>query len=82
MFQNLLFQKEENVTTITLNRPKSLNALDSDHLAELVHALEMVADDDETRAVVITGSGRAFCSGGDLAAFREPFFQTIPDLVV
>ncbi len=71
MFQNLLFQKEENVTTITLNRPKSLNALDSDHLAELVHALEMVADDDETRAVVITGSGRAFCSGGDLAAFRE-----------
>lgn len=71
MFENVLFQKEGNVTTITLNRPKSLNALDSDHLADLVHALEMAADDEQARAVVITGAGRAFCSGGDLAAFRE-----------
>ncbi|HPX11878.1 MAG TPA: enoyl-CoA hydratase/isomerase family protein, partial [Syntrophales bacterium] len=71
MFENVLFEKKGAVTTITMNRPKSLNALDSDHLADLVHALEMTADDGETRAVVLTGAGKAFCSGGDLASFRE-----------
>ena len=53
------------VTTITLNRPDRLNALGGAMLADLGDAVETVAADDGTRAVIVTGAGSAFCSGAD-----------------
>lgn len=52
--------------TITLNAPDRLNALDWPLLDELRAAIEAVADDDEARALVVTGAGRAFCAGANL----------------
>ncbi|MBI2755299.1 MAG: enoyl-CoA hydratase/isomerase family protein [Chloroflexi bacterium] len=61
------------VQTITLNRPAKLNALSDALLAELTDALKTAERDESIRAVVITGAGRAFCAGADLAAFAgEP----------
>ena len=54
------------VATITLNRPDSLNALNAAMRKELLAAVKAAGRDDATRAVVLTGSGRGFCSGADL----------------
>jgi 2-(1,2-epoxy-1,2-dihydrophenyl)acetyl-CoA isomerase len=59
------------VATVTLNRPDKLNALDRATRWELIGALRDVAADDAVRAVVLTGTGRAFCVGQDLAAVEE-----------
>jgi 2-(1,2-epoxy-1,2-dihydrophenyl)acetyl-CoA isomerase len=59
------------VATVTLARPDKLNALDRATRWELIGALRGVAADDTVRAVVLTGSGRAFCVGQDLAAVEE-----------
>lgn len=62
------------VTTLTLNRPESLNAMNTAMRGELLGALRVAARDEATRALVITGEGRGFCSGADLrggAAERE-----------
>lgn len=59
------------VATITLNRPKARNAYSEAMVAELLDALDRVADDDTVRAVVLTGAGSAFSAGGDLKALRD-----------
>jgi 2-(1,2-epoxy-1,2-dihydrophenyl)acetyl-CoA isomerase len=81
------------VATVTLTRPDKLNALDRDTRWELVGALREVAADTGVRAVVLTGTGRAFCVGQDLAAVDElehadetvagsynPIAQTVADM--
>jgi|GEM_PF-5161976 hypothetical protein len=51
--------------TLTLNRPDRLNSLSNELLESFANAIESVAQDDAIRAVIITGSGRAFCAGAD-----------------
>jgi 2-(1,2-epoxy-1,2-dihydrophenyl)acetyl-CoA isomerase len=65
---------EGGVATITLDRPQHMNTMSRDLLDGTLAALESAADDDAVRAVVLTGTGRAFCAGGDLQGFarREP----------
>ncbi|MEQ8483086.1 MAG: enoyl-CoA hydratase-related protein [Pseudomonadales bacterium] len=66
-YQDILFDVEGGVATITLNRPDKLNAWTAVMSAELGQALAHCHDDDAVRAVVITGAGdRAFCAGADL----------------
>ena len=62
----LLVETRTGVTTITLNRPDALNALNADMRRELLAAVKAAARDDAVRAVVITGAGRGFCAGADL----------------
>lgn len=63
----VLYVVENNVATITLNRPKSLNSM-NDALIDGVHAaLDKAQADAEVKAVVLTGAGKAFCAGGDLS---------------
>ena len=68
MYNNLLFKKMHGVATITLNRPDVYNALDQALRLELQDALQDVWQDDQVRVVVMTGGGKAFCSGQDLKA--------------
>ncbi|MGD0189254.1 MAG: enoyl-CoA hydratase [Rhizomicrobium sp.] len=65
-YQNILVTREGAVALVTLNRPKALNALNSDLLRELVSALEAFDADDSVRAIVLTGSDRAFAAGADI----------------
>jgi len=61
------YEVSDGVATITLDRPDALNALDAAMERELVYVWDRVDTDDEVRAVVVTGRGRAFCAGYDLA---------------
>lgn len=67
-YETLLFAIDSNVATITLNRPAQLNALNLELGTELIHAIEEVEANVNVRCVIVTGSGRAFCSGGDVKA--------------
>ncbi|MDE2146120.1 MAG: crotonase/enoyl-CoA hydratase family protein [Burkholderiales bacterium] len=64
---------DDRVLTITLNRPDRLNAFNAAMMAELIAAFDRADADDEVRAVVVTGAGRAFCAGADLAQGGRTF---------
>ena len=72
-FQQITTDLEDRVLTITLNRPDRLNAWTATMGRELIDAFDRADQDDEVRAVIITGAGRAFCAGADLAAGGETF---------
>ena len=73
-YAHIIFQVEEGIATLTFNRPQVLNALNSNLLQELAHALDQVAADEDIRVLILTGAGeKAFVAGADineLAAFN------------
>jgi enoyl-CoA hydratase/carnithine racemase len=72
-FQQIIYEKSGHVATVTLNRPQKLNAYSEIMVHEVLAGLGDARDDDEIRAVIITGSGRGFCSGGDIGSdFQYP----------
>ncbi len=69
-YEQLLYDVRDGVATLTLNRPEQRNALSGQLLTELVDAVKCVRDDDEVRAMVLTGAGeKVFCAGADLGGF-------------
>ena len=77
-FATVVVTKENSVSTVTLNRPEKLNALSPDLINDLVGALTVVANDEESRAVIITGAGRAFSAGGDVEKDILPLSEKRP----
>ena len=72
-YSQIVYQKENRVALITLNRPEKLNAYSEIMVHEMLDALADSRDDDQIRAVIITGAGRGFCSGGDISTdFQYP----------
>jgi enoyl-CoA hydratase/carnithine racemase len=72
-YSQIVYQKENRVALITLNRPEKLNAYSEIMVHEMLEALSDSRDDDQVRAVIITGAGRGFCSGGDISTdFQYP----------
>src|SRR2546422_11489884 len=71
--ETIIVQKTEHVQKITLNRPESLNALNEKMGEELNAALKEADKDEKTRCLVITGAGRAFCAGEDVAGLKERY---------
>lgn len=69
-FETVKYDLQENVAIITFNRPEALNALSLALTKDLFSAINKAVE-DKARAVVLTGEGRAFCSGGDLREMRE-----------
>ena len=61
----VLYDKRDSIVTLTLNRPETLNAMNEAMMAEFERLLLQIEADAEVRAVVLTGAGRGFCSGGD-----------------
>jgi enoyl-CoA hydratase/carnithine racemase len=70
-YQSLLFEVQERIATLTLNRPDRLNALGGSLREDLYDAVLKCGADANVRAIVITGAGRGFCSGGDVKAMSE-----------
>jgi 2-(1,2-epoxy-1,2-dihydrophenyl)acetyl-CoA isomerase len=68
-FETVLYEKKDHVAVITLNRPEKLNALNSQMNKDLKYALREAKNDPEVRSIVLTGAGRAFCSGADISDF-------------
>lgn len=67
-YTEILYDVADGVATITLNRPEKMNAFSTAMIAEWADAIQQARDDDEVRAVIVTGSGRGFCSGMDVQA--------------
>src|ERR671931_1496959 len=67
----LQIELDGEVGTLTLNRPDALNAMSPDLINELTVAAAWLADRAPIRALIITGAGRAFCSGGDVNWFKR-----------
>jgi enoyl-CoA hydratase len=81
-FSTLLYETDDRVATITLNRPDRLNAINDEMPSEIRQAVEQADRDDDVHVIVITGAGRAFCSGYDLKEYAEadsaPYSQEMP----
>lgn len=79
-YATLLWEHRDGIVQITLNRPEKLNALNLRLQDDLARALSAIETDDSVRVVILTGAGRGFCSGLDLADFRNSLthFQDRP----
>src|SRR3954471_3844908 len=72
-FSEIRYEVADGVLTITLNRPDRLNAFTPTMMSELIEAFDAADHDDDVRAVIVTGEGRGFCAGADLARGGETF---------
>jgi enoyl-CoA hydratase/carnithine racemase len=72
-FGQILYEVEDHVLTITLNRPERLNAFTVQMGRELIEAFDAADADDDVRAIVVTGAGRGFCAGADLEGGGSTF---------
>lgn len=71
-FDNILFEHNEGIATITINRPKKLNALNRDTIQELHEAFRKAQDEAEVKVIILTGSGeKAFVAGADISEFAD-----------
>ena len=72
-YNTLRYEVADNILTLTLNRPEQLNSFTVEMANELIAAFNRASADDEVRAIVVTGEGRAFCAGMDLTAAGNVF---------
>jgi enoyl-CoA hydratase/carnithine racemase len=72
-YSQILFDVDDHVATITLNRPDRLNAFTGTMMKELIDAFDRTDADDDVRAVIVTGAGRGFCAGADLGSGGDTF---------
>jgi len=70
-YRSIIYKKELGVATITLNRPRALNALNAEMIDELLNAVAQAGEDPEVKVLLLTGAGRAFCFGADISEFRQ-----------
>jgi len=68
--RNLLFEREDSIATITINRPEKRNPLSFETMTEMISLLRDIGSSREVRAVILAGKGPAFCAGHDLAELR------------
>ncbi len=72
-FETITYEVAEQILTITLNRPDKLNAFNATMQRELIEAFDAADKDDDIRAIIVTGAGRAFCAGADLSSGADTF---------
>ena len=72
-YQDIIYDVDDGILTLTLNRPDKLNAFTQTMLDELLDALDRADADDGVRAIIVTGAGRGFCAGADLSAGGDTF---------
>jgi len=70
-FKTLILEEKQNVLRIILNRPDKMNALNTEMYAELHNVLDLVETNVECRVLIFTGSGKAFCAGGDISELYQ-----------
>lgn len=91
-FQNLLYTVEEGIATVTINRPKALNALNRETLAELATVMDELSADEDVHSIILTGAGeKAFVAGADIKELaansalesndHSKFGQSLMDLI-
>lgn len=79
-FQDIIYDVSEGIATITLNRPDKMNAFTGRMMYEIISALDLSDADDNVKAVIFTGAGRAFCAGADLSSGGATFSKGGSDI--
>lgn len=72
-YETIKYEVQDNILTLTLHRPDKLNAFTGQMMFEMIDAFDRADADDDVRAIIITGEGRAFCAGADLSAGAKTF---------
>jgi len=70
-FESIILEKSDHLGIIRMNSTKELNTLNFPWVEDILKVLEICADDSQTKVIVITGSGKAFCAGGDVVTFKK-----------
>ena len=76
-FETILYEIENKILTITLNRPERLNAYTGQMQTDLIEAFNKAGKDDDIRVIIVTGAGRGFCAGADLGAGGNTFNREV-----
>ncbi len=77
-YQQIIYQLDDQILPITLDRPDKLNAYTLQMQQEILHALDRADADDNVRAIIFTGAGRGYCAGADLSAGGNTFNNDAP----
>ena len=80
-FEDIRYEVNDGIATITLHRPDKMNAFTGRMMHEMIAAFDATDEDDAVKAVVVTGSGRAFCAGADLSSGGETFAKGGSDVM-
>lgn len=72
-YNTIRYEVEDGILTLTLDRPEALNAFNSEMRTEMIDACDRADADDDVKAIIVTGAGRAFCAGADLAGGGNTF---------
>src|SRR6202158_804415 len=72
-YETIKYEVAEQILTITLNRPDKLNAFNGAMQQEMIDAFDQADQDDNVRAIIVTGAGRGFCAGADLSSGANTF---------
>src|SRR5580698_6739010 len=75
-YKEILVEVREQILTLTLHRPEKLNAFTATSMTEMIDVFTKVNGDDDVRAIIVTGAGRAFCAGADLSGGAATFDAT------
>lgn len=75
-YNSIRYAVADGIATLTLHRPDKLNAFTIEMMNEMIDAFDRIDADDNVRAVIVTGEGRAFCAGADLSAGTSAFFAS------
>ena len=75
MSDTVLYEADGAIATVTLNRPDRLNAMNKELIVAMVEIMERASSDPAIRILILTGAGRGFCAGGDLAGFADGEFK-------
>ena len=74
-YETIIYEVEDNILTMTLNRPEKLNAFNQTMMEEMIDAFDKADEDDDVKAIIVTGAGRGFCAGADLSGGSGTFDQ-------
>lgn len=70
-YKNIIYEKKEGIAYIKINRPKALNALNTETITELDKAVTEIENDNNVKIAIITGEGKAFAAGADISAMKD-----------
>ena len=81
-YKTITIEQHENLAVLLLNRPEKLNAFTFLMMEELISAFDAIEEDDNLKAVIISGTGRAFCAGADLSSGKDTFNPSFDNYAV
>ena len=81
-YETIRLETEDNIAVLTLNRPKTVNAMNQKMIEELEHLFDLLQEDTESRVLILIGSGeKGFCSGMDMKESAAALFEASPELI-